>query len=419
VKWPTTRLAHISNVPIQNGVGESAQERQPGWPRYVRTTDIAGPEALRPDTVVGLPPEIAADALLVPGDLVLCAVGATVGISHLFLDDDDACFAGYLVRVRPNDGVDPRFLMHWTQSQHYWDQIEAGKVRSTIDNFSAGKYRSMMVPLPSLHVQRRITTFLDAEVARIEELIDTKSRVVELCAELRSALVYAAATGQLTGAGRRRPTKVPWAPEIPSHWQDGKLSLLAELGTGHTPSRTRPDWWEDCTIPWITTGEVAQLRSDRIEYLTTTREAISELGVANSSAVVHPAGTVFLSRTASAGYSGIMGADMATSQDFVTWTCGPLLRPRFLLLCLRAMRRDLLERLAQGSTHKTIYMPDIESIRVPVPPVEEQDAIVDIAWDRMTSLIEAEDVLTRQIELLRERRRSLITAAVTGELEVA
>ena len=61
-----------------------------------------------------------------------------------------------------------------------------------------------------------------------------------------------------------------------------------------------------------------------------------------------------------------MGSDMATSQDFVTWTCGPLLEPRFLLLCLRAMRRDLLERLAQGSTHKTIYMPDIESIRVPL-----------------------------------------------------
>ena len=109
------------------------------------------------------------------------------------------------------------------------------------------------------------------------------------------------------------------------------------------------------------------MRSDREEYISETREMISELGIANSSATVHPAGTVVLCRTASAGYSAMMADDMATSQDFATWTCGPLLRPRFLLLCLRAMRQDLLGRLAMGSTHQTIYMPDIESLRIPLP----------------------------------------------------
>ena len=107
------------------------------------------------------------------------------------------------------------------------------------------------------------------------------------------------------------------------------------------------------------------MRSDRIEVIKETRERVSELGVANSSAEIHPAGTVVLCRTASAGYSAIMGTNMATSQDFATWTCDPLLRPRFLLLCLRVMRQDLLGRLAMGSTHKTIYMPDIEALRIP------------------------------------------------------
>ena len=89
------------------------------------------------------------------------------------------------------------------------------------------------------------------------------------------------------------------------------------------------------------------MRSDNIEYVLETREKISEVGMANSSATLHAAGTVVLCRTASAGYSAIMGADMATSQDFATWTCGPLLRPRFLLLCLRAMRKDLLASIVQ------------------------------------------------------------------------
>ncbi len=160
------------------------------------------------------------------------------------------------------------------------------------------------------------------------------------------------------------------------------------------------------------------MRDDRIEYLTETREMISEPGIANSSATVHPAGTVVLSRTASAGFSAIMGADMATSQDFVTWSCVPLLEPRFLLLCLRAMRPDLLNRLAQGSTHKTIYMPDIRSIRIPLPPVDEQREIVRETWKRLQPLDEAVDGLNRQVALVQEHRQALITAAVTGELDV-
>ena len=72
-----------------------------------------------------------------------------------------------------------------------------------------------------------------------------------------------------------------------------------------------------------------------------TRECISEIGLENSAAEIHPKGTVVLCRTAaSAGYSAVMGKDMATSQDFVTWTCGPELDPFYLLWCLRVMRSD-------------------------------------------------------------------------------
>jgi type I restriction enzyme S subunit len=114
-----------------------------------------------------------------------------------------------------------------------------------------------------------------------------------------------------------------------------------------------------------------------------------------------------------------MGRDMATSQDFATWTCGPLLRPRFLLLCLRAMRRDLLGRLAMGSTHQTIYMPDIESIKVPIPPVAVQDRIVGVVRDSLTLLDQVAERTETQITLLQERRQALITAAVTGELDIS
>jgi type I restriction enzyme S subunit len=195
-----------------------------------------------------------------------------------------------------------------------------------------------------------------------------------------------------------------------------KLKRVAKLGTGHTPSRRVPEYWENTTIPWVTTGDVVHMRDDRIEYLYDTREHISELGLENSAAVLHPAETVVLCRTASAGYSAIMAKAMATSQDFVTWTCSKQLLPRFLLLCLRAMRDDLLGRLAMGSTHKTIYVPDIETLQVPLPPVPEQQAIVDVVAERAHAMDELADKFQAQLDLLTERRQALFAAGVGGHL---
>ncbi|MDQ3325052.1 MAG: restriction endonuclease subunit S, partial [Actinomycetota bacterium] len=261
--------------------------------------------------------------------------------------------------------------------------------------------------------------YLDTETARIDALIAKKQLLHASLLDRRAAVTYSAVRGDQTATGREfKDSGIPWLSAAPEHWRAAPLSLVAQLGSGHTPSRERPDWWLDCEIPWITTGEVTQMRSDRIEYISETRERISEVGLANSAAELHPASTVVLSRTASAGFSAIMGADMATSQDFVTWTCGPLLEPRFLLLCLRAMRTDLLERLAQGSTHKTIYMPDIKSIRIPLPPLEEQRQIVTRTWDEIRRIDDVVDRLDSQVQLLREHRQALITAAVTGEVDV-
>ena len=225
---------------------------------------------------------------------------------------------------------------------------------------------TLRTPLPSLPSQGAIADYLDAETVRIDAVIEKRRRLIELLLETLMSVMTAGVSGRMTSPSTV-PSSLPWLVERGGQWREARLSLVARLGSGHTPSRNHPEWWEDCTIPWITTGEVAQIRSDRLEFITETREMISELGLANSAAELRPAGTVVLCRTASAGYSAIMGADMATSQDFATWTCGPLLRPRFLLLCLRVMRQDLLGRLAMGSTHKTIYMPDIESLRIPLP----------------------------------------------------
>ncbi|MFD4601760.1 restriction endonuclease subunit S [Streptomyces sp. NPDC058464] len=190
----------------------------------------------------------------------------------------------------------------------------------------------------------------------------------------------------------------PWLER--SHWPTVPIRLVARLGSGHTPNRSVPEYWDNCTVPWITLADVWQLRSGTTDVITETKEKVSKLGLANSAAVKHPAGTVILSRTASVGFSAIMGADMATSQDFATWTCGPKLDPRYLLHSLRATAPDL-KRIATGSTHKTIYMPDIEQLRVPLPPTAEQRRIadfLDVETSRIDTILALRECQIRLID---------------------
>lgn len=406
----------------QYGLNIPSSEYQDQGIRLLRTTDIGDDGTVRIDDAVYVEPgKVGPEHRLMDGDLLFSRSG-TVGRSLRYRDDHgEATFAGYLVRFRPSSDTDPDYLAYCAQAGFFRAAIEADAITSTISNFNAERYATLLVPALSYSRQRAIVDFLDVETARIDALIAKKRKMIELIRERRMSLIRVGVSGRLATTGEHKPSSLSWLDSVPVHWGEVKLSLVARLGSGHTPSRSRDDWWIEAerVIPWITTGEVSRLRSDRVEYIEETRESISPIGLENSAAEIHPAGTVVLCRTASAGYSGIMRYDMATSQDFATWTCGPLLSPRFLLLCLRAMRDDLLGRLATGSTHKTIYMPDIQSIRIPLPPREEQDRIVAAVWRQIDKDGKVEDLLTRQIELLAEHRQALITACVTGEIEVA
>ena len=196
-------------------------------------------------------------------------------------------------------------------------------------------------------------------------------------------------------------------------WPEVPIRRVATLGTGHTPSRQHPEYWVNCTIPWLTLADVGKLRDGTVMVVNETEEKISLLGVANSSAVVHPAGTVALSRTASVGFTCILGVPMATSQDFATWACGGQLYPRFLLHALRGNIGQIRERMT-GSTHKTIYMPDIETLTVPLPPsLTQQRAIADYL-DAQTAGIDALIAKKHRIVELLDERRGRALSSVTS-----
>lgn len=205
-----------------------------------------------------------------------------------------------------------------------------------------------------------------------------------------------------------------WARELPPNWEWVKLNRVARLGTGHTPDRTQPHYWENCTIPWVTAADLSK-RSNAFAPLMDTEQHISELGLANSAAVLHPAGTVMFCRTASVGLFCQIGCPMATTQAFVTWTPGPRLDGRYLLYTIAAMRPEF-DRLAYGSTHLTIYMPDLEALRIPLPPVEEQRRIADFLDDQVARIDTLANLRRERVNLIGELGRSTISTQVTGSV---
>lgn len=361
----------------------------------------------------GLEPAEADSRLFRSGDVLFNKLRPY--LAKVFHANFDGTSSGELLCLRPSGSVDARYLFYVLTSSGFIDSIDSHTFGSKMPRADWETVGHQPLPLPRLEIQQRIARFLDEKTARIDALIEKKQVLLERLAEKRQALITRAVTKGLNPNVRMKPSGVDWVNQIPVHWNSGNIRRFARMKTGHTPSRSMPEYWEDCTIPWFTLADVWQIRDGTRWHLGETAEKISELGLENSAAELLPAGTVILSRTASIGFSGIMPVPMATSQDFWNWVCGPELLPEYLLLLFRAMG-DEFELSTNGSTHKTIYQGIAAGLRICVPEVGEQRRIVTFVLERIGELDAVRTKVSASIVSLREYRSSVITAAVTGQL---
>ncbi|MHB1414022.1 MAG: restriction endonuclease subunit S [Chloroflexota bacterium] len=287
---------------------------------------------------------------------------------------------------------------------------------SAVPGLSREFAHSKVLPYPPISEQRAIAAFLDRETAKLDALIAKKERLIELLQEKRAALISRAVTKGLDPGAPMKDSGVEWLGEIPAHWEVRRLKFAARMESGHTPSRTEPENWISCTIPWVTLNDVGYLKDH--DYVWETANYINEHGLASSSARLLPKGTVILSRDATVGRCGILGRTMATSQHFINWICGPDIDNRYLLEVFRGPMQDEFMRLTMGATLRTIGMPDVSEFRMPIPPMSEQRAIIDLLDEEKRTIDELLRKVLGATGLLREYRSSLISAAVTGKIDV-
>lgn len=194
---------------------------------------------------------------------------------------------------------------------------------------------------------------------------------------------------------------------IPEDWECARISDVAKLESGHTPSKREASYWNG-SIPWVSLFDTEGLQGKEIFE---TAKMVTEEGINNSSARILPKGTVVFSRTATVGKTTVMGCEMATSQDFANYICGPKLHNHFLVFLFRNMGRTW-KSLMAGSIHNTIYMPVFKALQIILPPLHEQRAIATALSDVDALLGALERLIAKKRDLKQAAMQQLLTGKI-------
>lgn len=335
---------------------------------------------------------------LYAGDVVITKDSETwddIGIPAYVKQSADDLVCGYhLAIVRPKEeACDGRFLFRSLQAKSVRVQLELAANGVTRFGIPQGEIGLMRLPVPSLSVQRAIADFLDRETARIDELIVAKRRLLEILAEKRRALISHAVTRGLEPNVRLKDSGIEWLDRIPVHWSMMKLKRVASMASGEA----------------LNTDEIAESG----EYPVYGGNGLR--GYASSYS--HDGNHVLVGRQGAlcGNVHIVSGSFWATEHAVVTQ-----LRERHDFRWLGELLQVMnLNRYAESAAQPGLAVEFIANLSVPVPPPSEQRAIAAHIETETAKLDSLQGAAEKTIDLLKERRAALISAAVTGQIEVA
>lgn len=389
---------------------------------------------------------------LANGDLLIAALAEPVGrCCPVPASVLPAIVKADCIRFRPAAAMNPAFVMHWLNSPEGRRNAERGSHGVGRLRINLEAIRALPVPVPTRAVQDRVVARIEVQLPRIDALVASLTRAKTNVANARASVLKAAVEGRLVpteaelaaGEGRQfvdaatalAAQSVPARPNrygsrtsdvIPGHaalsvgdvgtalpagWVRRPLVDVARMESGHTPSRTRPDWWLG-DVPWI---GLVDARNHHGGVIHDTIQHTNADGLANSAARLLPEGTVCLSRTASVGYVVVMGKPMATSQDFANWVCTPALNPHWARIVLMA-DREALRGFGKGSVHTTIYFPELLALHIGIPPPAEQRRIVLEVDRRLSILDRLEQAIDGSLARCTFLRQATLKLAFAGPL---
>ena len=386
--WKLTRLKYAASVNMgQSPDSSEYNSNKNGLPFLQGCADFG---VIHPaPTVYCVQPKKTAN----PGE-ILFSVRAPVG--KVNLADQPYGIGRGLCAISPLL-IHPRFF--WWLLETVKTQLDSVSTGSTYDAVSIGQVANTFLTLPSQSEQVTIAAFLDTETAQIDTLIVKQERLIALLQEKRQALISHAVTKGLNSDAPMKDSGVEWLGEIPAHWEIKRAKWIFN-------KMQRPVRDEDDTLR----------KNRRTEGFTNALEEHGYQGIRKGDLVIH-------AMDAFAGAIGVSDSDGKSTPVYSV--CTPSERfsvnTYYYAHLLRHMSRGgYIESLATGIRQRStdFRFTTFSSLFLPLPPIQEQDNILtflDAETARMDILIEKAKAA---IERLNERRTALISAAVTGKIDV-
>ena len=276
------------------------------------------------------------------------------------------------------------------------------------------KFGSIKSHFPPLPEQQQIVSFLDTKTSLIDSLIEKTQRKIELLKEKRTSLINEIVTKGLNPNVEMKDSGVEWIGEIPSHWGIGKLYQYSEMSNGSTPSRVKPEYWENGTIPWMSSGEINKKKIREIDG------RITQEGFENSSTKLLPIGTVMMGLNGQGktkGTVGILEIETTCNQSLCGMIFNDYINPMFSYYFLDSQYFHLRGLVGEGQ-REGISVSFLSRYPLVVPPLKEQQQIVEYLDEQTQKIDKTISIEEKRIELLKEYRQSLISEVVTGKRKV-
>lgn len=338
---------------------------------------------------------------------------ADIAIPTFVPKDIEGVLCGYhLSIIRPNNIAFGAYIKRL---------FEAGYVRSYfatrangLTRYGLGTYalKNVCFPEPLINEAEQIANFLDHETARIDGLIAKQQELVGLLKEKRQAVISHAVTKGLNPAAPLRDSGVEWLGQVPEHWTTKSYRYAALVYRGKFGHRPRNDpAFYDGDYPFIQTGDIARAGKEITEY----NQTLNERGKAVSQKF--PSGTLVMAIAANIGDTAILGFEAYAPDSVVGFKPSDSVDLEFLRYSLMAAL-PALEKTSTQSTQANLNIDRIGAVKATFPLFDEQREIV-VHLDKLLNRYDAiEAKALAGIELLQERRTALISAAVTGKIDV-
>lgn len=340
------------------------------------------------------------------GEILVANVGAYAGLfCEMPTVDYPATLAPNMFLLRTNDVMLQHYLLYVGLSSFVWEQLCQKAISSAQPKLNKTDVKTTFIPIPPISEQRRIADYLDIKCAQFDSTISDIQSQIEALEEYKRSVITEAVTKGLNPDVEMRDSEVQWIGMMPTHWdcQRGKYILR------YVQKPVRDD---DGVITCFRDGEVTLRSNRREEGFTMADKEIGYQGIDVGDLVVHGMD----------GFAGSIGiSDSRGKASPVLNVLDTEQNKRYIMYYLRSMAyNDVFVALATGIRVRScdLRWNKLAELLYPMPPIEEQQAIVehiDSVLERTNAIISEKK---QQIETIEEYKKSLIFEYVTGKKEV-